>query len=305
MKEQVKLEIEKEKTKEMDIKETAYDIFFKAIFDRERECLFKILKIVLDIKERFDNPIIMIGYEIPGINKNSKINKTDMLIELNDNTYIHIEVNRKKENNVLSRNIIQISRIYGMLRKSGNNDKELDTLKVKQLNVNAFPTFTGKPIEYIVISEKESGIIVSEILNFCNIDIDKCYEILYNKNIKDIPKSVRCGAIFKAKSLKEMSYILGDDILTMEEKEKFLNTVKEVNSDDRILQDWMVEDNARMKFENQISTAWLDGREEKTLEVIKNMLNKNMDYNTISEITGKSIEEVKKIEKNIEDNNNQ
>ena len=284
---------------DMDIKEISYDIFFKAIFSREKECLFKILKIILDIKERFDNPVMMIGYEIPGINKNSKVNKTDMLIELSDNSYIHIEVNRRKENNILARNIIQVWRIYGMLRKSGDDDRELDTLKVKQLNINAFPTFTGKPIEYIVISEKESGIIVSEILNFCNIDIDKCYEMIYNKNIKDIPKSVRYGAIFKAKSIKEMSYILGEDILTMKEKKSLLKTVKEVNSDNKILQEWMVEDNARMKYENQMSTAWLDGRREGIIDTIKNMLNKSTDYNYISDVTGRTINEIKVIEKSM------
>lgn len=39
--------------------------------------------------------------------------------------------------------------------------------------------------------------------------------------------------------------------------------------------------------------------EEKSLEVIINMLKKKLDYNTISEVTGKTIEEIKEIEKNI------
>ena len=39
--------------------------------------------------------------------------------------------------------------------------------------------------------------------------------------------------------------------------------------------------------------------EEKSLEVIINMLKKKLDYNTISEVTGKTIEEIKEIEKDI------
>ena len=38
------------------------------------------------------------------------------------------------------------------------------------------------------------------------------------------------------------------------------------------------------------------GIEENKIEVIKAMLNKNIGYNIISEVTNKSIEEIKKIE---------
>ena len=41
------------------------------------------------------------------------------------------------------------------------------------------------------------------------------------------------------------------------------------------------------------------GIEDKSKEVVINMLNKNMDYETISEISGKTIEEIKKIENDI------
>ena len=141
--------------------------------------------------------------------------------------------------------------------------------------------------------------------------------MIYNKDIKDISKAERWGAILKAKSIKELSYMLGGDMLSMEEKERFLKTVREVNSDDRILQDWMIEENARMAYEGEMSTARRDGRiegmiegikegkkkgieqgiDKKTNEVIINMLKKDIDYDTISEVTGKTIEEIKEIEK--------
>ena len=49
---------------------------------------------------------------------------------------------------------------------------------------------------------------------------------------------------------------------------------------------------------NKIIQKWIlaDEDTEKELEVIKAMLNKNIGYNTISEVTNKSIEEIKKIE---------
>ena len=49
---------------------------------------------------------------------------------------------------------------------------------------------------------------------------------------------------------------------------------------------------------NKIIQKWIlaDEDTEKKLEVIKAMLNKNIGYNIISEVTNKSIEEIKKIE---------
>ena len=49
---------------------------------------------------------------------------------------------------------------------------------------------------------------------------------------------------------------------------------------------------------NKIIQKWILADEDtgKELEVIKAMLNKNIGYNTISEVTNKSIEEIKKIE---------
>ena len=49
---------------------------------------------------------------------------------------------------------------------------------------------------------------------------------------------------------------------------------------------------------NKIIQKWILADEDtgKELEVIKAMLNKNIGYNIISEVTNKSIEEIKKIE---------
>ena len=104
----------------------------------------------------------------------------------------------------------------------------------------------------------------------------------------------------------------------MEEKEHFLNTVREANDDRKILREWQLQD-AKLKIieENNaekrrihkegikqgkkegIQEGLQKGAEEKSLEVIINMLNENMDYDVISKITGKTIEEIKEIENNI------
>ena len=104
----------------------------------------------------------------------------------------------------------------------------------------------------------------------------------------------------------------------MEEKEKFLRTMREITGDERVMKDWMWEEHYRLKEQDELETALAEGLEkgykkgvsegrkkgmermEKNLEnVIQNMINKNIDYQTISEVTGKDIDTIKKIEKRI------
>ena len=104
----------------------------------------------------------------------------------------------------------------------------------------------------------------------------------------------------------------------MEEKEHFLNTVREANDDRKILREWQLQD-AKLKIieENNaekrrihkegikqgkkegIQEGLQKGVEESKKEVIINMLRKKLDYTIISEVTGKTIEEIKEIENNI------
>ena len=158
-----------------------------------------------------------------------------------------------------------------------------------------------------------SGIIASKLFKIYNLDIDKCYKLMYNNDVKK-SKIMRWGSIFRATSIEELSDLLGGDLLTMEEKEHFLNTVREANDDRKILREWQLQD-AKLKIieENNAEKrrihkegikqgkkeGKIEGAEEKSLEVIINMLRKKLDYNTISEVTGKAIEEIKKIEETI------
>ena len=128
--------------------------------------------------------------------------------------------------------------------------------------------------------------------------------MLYNEanKIKNASKLERWGALLYCSidDIETQSKLLGDDLLTMEAKEKFIVRIKDANSKDKIIQDWMVEENNRLRLQGQLAYAKDEGieqgAEENKIEVIKAMLKKNLGYNTISEVTNKSIEEIKKIE---------
>ena len=62
----------------------------------------------------------------------------------------------------------------------------------------------------------------------------------YNENRKD--NIVRIGSTLTASTIEELSYFLGEELLSMDEKEVFLNTVMEANNRE-ILKAWNEERN--------------------------------------------------------------
>ena len=69
------------------------------------------------------------------------------------------------------------------------------------------------------------------------LDFDKCYELMHDDSV---PKTnvLRRGSIFKAKTINEISELLGDNLLTPEEKESFLESIRAANKDKELLAAW-------------------------------------------------------------------
>ena len=49
------------------------------------------------------------------------------------------------------------------------------------------------------------------------------------------------GKYFKANTINEMSELLGDDLLTPEEKESFLESIRTANKDKELLAAWEID----------------------------------------------------------------
>lgn len=122
---------------------------------------------------------------------------------------------------------------------------------------------------------------------------------MYDINVHYLSKAVRWGAILKEENIDKISNILGEDMLNMEEKERFLETIEEVNNDTSILNDWVLVKLAEEKEKDQLNYASEEGMEEKNKEVVINMLTMGMDYSVISQVTNKSVDEIKEIEDSI------
>ena len=119
------------------------------------------------------------------------------------------------------------------------------------------------------------------------------------------------SGIIGCKYLEDIKSILESGLLEMEEKEKFLNDIKEKSKDKDVLEGIKFEDNMEYRFKLVEEDAYERGLEQglekgleqglvkNTVDIIKSMLSKKISYQDISDISGKSIEEIKEIEKMI------
>ena len=308
----------------------AYDTMFKAVFIKEEKVLIKMLKDIFDINEA-EQIFTMLGYETVSPKFTGKTYRGDILIKLSDKSYVLVEMNYNNNISAIDRNLVQLTRIHSQILKEGEEDEELSKYRLRGLNFNNFKNLTGKPVESFAVCNLENNKIATMMYTFCNIDIEKCKKMVYDINISNLPNSVRWGAILKESNIDKISYILGDDMLPPKDKERFLKTMERISSDKSILNDWVLEMLAENKVKSQIKYAKQEairegfkegiekgleqgleqgieqgieqgtrqGEENSKIEVIKNMLSMNVDYEFISKVTGKNIEDIKAIEENM------
>ena len=128
------------------------------------------------------------------------------------------------------------------------------------------------------------------VKNFIIYEINMDYydKIWYSKNEEEIKKNQYMIMLDLDK--KELKNMLKDKIV-----DKYITNVTIVN-DDPEFQKYMSEEEDKKKIQNSLlSEAKEEGISQEKVSIAKNMLNKNMSIEDISDITGLSIEEINKL----------
>ena len=305
-------DIERVKEPEGMTKHLIYDVIFKAVFNQNRDILIKMIKDIFEIDDNdILNPLTVVGYETLPIVSDGKVLRSDIVVSLSDNSIVCVEMNQSESTDIIDRNIIQMIRVHNSVLKRGTKYKDLKKYRMRGLNFNLIHNVTGEPIENYAFCNMKTGKVASLIYSFCNIDLEMCHNLVYDIDIRNLPKAVRWSAILVESEIANIVKILGDDILSMEEKDRLVETIKDVNNDKKILKKWVAMEKAKMVYDNDIEYAKEcgikegiklgrdEGAETKEFEFITNMLCRGYDYVAISDVTGKTIEEIKEIEKNI------
>ena len=300
-------EVERFKEKKGRTKTLINDIIFKAVFINEPDILLKMIRDIFGINEEINNPITICGYESVPMVYNGKTFKNDLLVRLSDNSCVVIEMNNNSNKGVLERNLIQLFRIHGQILKKGETYNNLDKYQVKGLNFNYQVGKSDNEVDNFAFCNIETRKVATNIVTICNIDIEKCHKLVYTnikeKEIKN-PRSVIWGAIMNEEDISKILDVLGGT-LTMEQSERLAKRIEDINDDNKIIKQWMIEDNSRWYIEEMLDNGYNKGREEgieeEKIKMIKNMLMENSNYKYISKISGKTIEEIKEIEENMKE----
>ncbi len=128
------------------------------------------------------------------------------------------------------------------------------------------------------------------VKNFIIYEINMDYydKIWYSKNEDEIKKNQYMIMLDLDK--KELKSMPKDKIV-----DKYITNVTIVN-DDPEFQKYMSEEEDKKKIQNSLlSEAKEEGISQEKISIAKNMLNKNMSIEDISDITGLSIEEINKL----------
>ena len=289
----------------------SYNAMFKAVFSNNKVILSKLIEAILEHSyiniDTKDKEFIIKNNELPIDNYHDKQLICDYIIKLDNVNDLNIELNRKQYPGVVERNMTYSFKIYYEHFNKGNEYSEFKKYNLIQVNFNKFKNPNNKSInKYYLLDANDSKNFLSKSICIININIEECYNLVYNNTCKEeISELEKLAAILYCDYLEDISSILESVRLDNMEKEKFINDINNASKDKNNQEAIKLEDNIEYRFElteeEALNKGIKQGIAQNTINTIKNLLKKNYDIKEIASITNKSIEEIKEIEKSMKD----
>ena len=308
------LEYFQELDQELKLVPLTYDFTFKKVFKNNPTYMKEFIYTMLPFLNLENYKVRFLDSELTKEKKERK-KTVDILISLDDKIYIDIEMNRSKFQNIYLRNLEYLKKLSTMLWKQGEDIQNLKEKKVIQINLNA--NEKEKAPDDIIAS---CGLLTGYIYDVNGLVFSKNLEenhyLYYNEGVRR--KDVIWLTALTSKTFTEL-YKLISQVLEKSVALKFMEDVVDMSKDEFILHEWEkdkfdelvkinelesainegkaigFEDGKAAGFEDGEKSGIIKGTNKRNIEIAKNMLKKNMSLEDISEITGLSIENIKKL----------
>lgn len=287
------------------------DFMFTQIFNDENYdfVLYQLLSDALNVnKESFNNNIKYLNRYLKNFNKKNNLNKVDLLIKHKMFTkdgkekeeYTNIEIN--VFNSMLRRN-----RIYS----NGIDDFSLDVGfnidHIVQVNFDFFDTNKLRLVSISQMKDQDNNIDINWYAMVYNISVNYALNSWYNL-VDAREKKVANWCILMNTNDLETFKRKAEEIMGKEDAEKLIYRVEELSCDKENIALFTKLSNEEMTFNTRIAEAERDakkrykagveeGSKENALVNAKNAIGLGLDNETISKITGLSVEEIEKIRK--------
>ena len=277
------------------------DRAFKEVFlnPNNSDLLKALLEFILKIKI---DELEIKKTELLSGNVNIKDKRVDAIVHTG-NKKIEIEINSQNKDYLHTRSTAYICNIYQSNASVGDTYNE-DT-DIIQVNLTWGLGRNNDEMKIYKIMNEKGELYVKNFIIY-EINMDYYDKIWYSKNEEEIKKNQYMIMLDLDK--KELENMPKDKIV-----DKYITNVTIVN-DDPEFQKYMSEEEDKRKIQNSllseakeegisqgytsgINDGISKGENKKSIEIAKNMLNKNMSIEDISDITCLSIEEINKLTK--------
>ena len=274
------------------------DRSFKEVFlnPNNSDLLKVLLEFILKIKI---DKLEIKKTELLSGNVNIKDKRVDAIVHTG-NKKIEIEINSQNKDYLHTRSTAYICNIYQSNASVGDTYNE-DT-DIVQVNLTWGLGKNNEEMKIYKIMNEKGELYVKNFIIY-EINMDYYDKIWYSKNEEEIKKNQYMIMLDLDK--KELENMPKDKIV-----DKYITNVTIVN-DDPEFQKYMSEEEDKKKIQNSLlseakeegieqgyTSGINDGISKEKVSIAKNMLNKNMSMEDISDITGLSIEEINKLRKN-------
>ena len=231
--------------------------------------------------------------ELSVSNKQDKVYKTDIIVRV-DKHIINIEMNGNYYNGLIEKN----GTYYHKLRSEqfSRGESYLKIQKVIQINIDNFKKFKGNKLVYkFMMLETETKELESEYLESYHIDLSYLKNKCYNETIEELEKIC---LLFVEEKDKIKTLIKGDNIM-----DEAYEELERLSKDKDIIGLYDAEKVAEKVLNTRLEGARLEGIEEgekrgseqKSLDIAKKMILKNISIQDISEITGLSKQQIENL----------
>ena len=224
----------------------------------------------------------------------------DLLLHVADDTLINIEA----YTNLTPENILKNNQYaYRIILKDQVNGEEYKKLNFVQLVFvkNKIKLFKDKLVNVFTTREEETNEVLPYTPKLIYVSLANVEEIAYNEDKKWLYHALK---LLTSDSIEESRQLVGNSPIFS----KVVNFMEDYSSEinnliyvDRDIEDAKWEKIGREIAKNEgIIEGQVVGEQKKQQEIIKNALQRNLDVETIADITKLSVDEVLKIKEKIE-----
>ena len=305
-----------------------YDLFFKAVFIGQENILAKMVADITGIDyEILKDNVTLETTELPISTKNEKAKRCDFVLRVRKDNIINLELNLHSYAGLIVKNLSYLFWLFSTSFKRG--EKYNENLIVTQININCFKdTFASntKPLSKYHLREDDTNELYLENVGIYNLNVVNCSKVYYNvDNKEDLPNYIRWGALIYCNNINDIPNIT-EGILSSKEREMIMDKLDNLTRDDLFMpekealewEEWErnsildemaknitkeVEEKVTKEVSEKVTKevtkkvrekALKEGIEQNIKQTIQNMLKKKMAIEDIADVTGKSINEIKK-----------